>query len=116
MYRFPDYNVTSIPIPVHNNVGSDSLILSKSRSSTYTCTLYSTRHESKLCKQNNNHTCILTYITCYISHAIWKKDAIKKTKIMELNITRKLAYNYHTSVIHLKIIIEYNTYIVYSLL
>ena len=70
MYRFPDYNVTSIPIPVHNNVGSDSLILSNSRSSTYTCTLYSTRHENKLCKQKNNHMYInlyyLLYIACYM--------------------------------------------------
>ena len=83
MYRFPDYNVTSIPIPVHNNVGSDSLILSRSRSSTYTCTKYSTKHESKLCKQNNNHMYInLYFLAIYrMLHVYGRKTQLRKPKL-----------------------------------
>ena len=32
-----------------------------------------------------------------MSHAIWKKDATNKTKIMELSIPRNSAHNYLTS-------------------
>ena len=45
------------------------------------------------------------YISMIIhySHAIWKKDANNKTKIMELSIPHESALNYLTSGMHLRI-------------